>query len=157
MNIQTLHLANLNLMRQVKTGYLSTNGLDGYPQTRAMINIRHSEMFALLIPLFNQYDDCLTCYFHANTSSHKITQLTSNIKGNVCYSDFKSAHNLLLIGDLSIVTDQHLRTLFWQDRWTSFYPEGASDQSYTLIKLSPVKAKGSLGVQLFSYALPLPP
>jgi len=154
MQYSHIHIANIRLINSAKVGYLSTNGINGYPQSRAMINLRNGVMFKHIVPFFKQHDNDMTSYFHANNRSNKIEQLTRDTKSSVYYSDFETAHGLLITGHLTAVTDKAIKHTFWQDKWIDFYPDGVDGSQYALLKLTPNRACGWFEHKDFEYILP---
>ena len=51
--------------------YLTTTGLDGYPETRAMLNLRNEKSFQKLKSCWNNCNE-FEVFFTTNTSSSKI-------------------------------------------------------------------------------------
>ena len=69
-------------------------------------------------------------------------QILSNAKVSVYFCDPGKFHGLMLVGKIDIVTDQGLKKQIWQDGWERYYPDGADDPDYTILRLLPAYAKG---------------
>jgi general stress protein 26 len=113
---------------------LATVNPDGYPETRAMLNLRNPEMFPKMQKLFT---DDFTFYFTTNTSSEKFKQISANKKASVYFVKESSFGGLLFTGTIEIVDDKKTKRSFWQDGWTMYYKGGAEDPDYTLLKFCP--------------------
>ena len=59
----------LDLMETGWPAYLTTVDEKGYPQTRAMFNLRNKDRFPKLIPLFDKRHEEFMILFTTNTSS----------------------------------------------------------------------------------------
>jgi phosphatidylethanolamine-binding protein (PEBP) family uncharacterized protein len=58
-------------MRIAEAAYVTTIDPDGFPQTRAMFNLRRKEQFPGLASLFKDHQYDFLVYFTTNTSSLK--------------------------------------------------------------------------------------
>lgn len=74
---------------------LGTNGDDGYPNIRAMLNMEHEGLQRI--------------WFSTNTSSTKVTQLAQNSKACVYFVDFNQRMGLMLVGDIELLQDMESR------------------------------------------------
>ena len=143
---------SLELMASTEAAYVTTIDEGGFPQTRVMFNLRYKEQFPSLIELFQGHDDLLV-YLTTNTSSAKISQIKANPAGCVFYCNCKEFHSLMLAGTIEMVDDPEMRKTLWQDGWEIYYPKGPSDPDYTVLRLSPIKAKGWYKDQAFEFSL----
>ena len=109
----------------------------GFPQTRAMLNLRNSKLYPGLVPLFKRHNDDYLAYFTTNTSSQKINQIKNNPKVSVYYAKPRDWRGLMLGGTIEIVKDQTIKRSLWQDAWTMYYPRGSADPDYTILALKP--------------------
>ena len=58
---------SLDLMATAEAAYVTTIDPDGFPQTRAMFNLRRKEQFPGLAALFKDHQDDFLVYFTTNT------------------------------------------------------------------------------------------
>ncbi|HWQ63602.1 MAG TPA: pyridoxamine 5'-phosphate oxidase family protein [Methanospirillum sp.] len=135
------HNHGLNLMSEAKTAVLTTIDEDGWPSTRAMLNLRNVETYPDLAPVFDSHRGDLLIYFTTNTSSGKISQIGNNGKASVYYCDPLTWRGLMLGGTISIVSDPALNEKIWQKDWTMYYPGGVHDTDYSILCLVPRVAK----------------
>jgi len=122
--------------------YLSTISGDGFPETRAMLNLRNKSIYPNLAEVFNEHKTGLLVYFTTNTSSHKVEQLKANPKVCVYYSKPEEWRGLMLQGNLEIVHDLNIKKTLWQKDWMMYYPKGIDDVDYAILRFCPLLAKG---------------
>lgn len=77
---------SIELMEIAEAAYVTTMAPDGYPQTRAMFNLRRKEQFPALASLFKDHQEDFLAYCTTNTSSSKIAHLKKNPKVSLYYS-----------------------------------------------------------------------
>jgi len=133
--------SGLQLLESADAAYLTTIDGDGFPQTRAMLNLRNSDQFPALSRLFSGLDERFVVYFTTNASSAKIEQIRRNPKVSVYYSIPAEWRGLMLGGVMEIVADSGLKKALWQKGWEMYYPGGDDDPDYAILRLSPMVAK----------------
>jgi general stress protein 26 len=114
---------------------------NGFPNTRAMFNLRRKEQFPDIADYLKKNEKDFTVYFSTNTSSRKIAELKQNPKVSVYYSFSRKFRGLMLRGEMETVLDAQIRENVWQAGWEMYYPDGAQDQDHTILRLFPVFAK----------------
>ena len=80
----------LKLMETADTAYLSTVDSDGFPQTRAMVNLRNKEQFPDLASTFQEHEDDLLIYVTTDTASDKFKQIKANPQVSVYFCNRKN-------------------------------------------------------------------
>ncbi|MFW9845088.1 MAG: pyridoxamine 5'-phosphate oxidase family protein, partial [Candidatus Thorarchaeota archaeon] len=103
-----------NLLETGWPAYLTTIDSEGYPQTRAMFNLRNKKWFPKLIPFFEKRDE-FTIIFSTNTSSTKINDIKTNSAISVYYCDPESWKGVMFGGDIEIVDDLTVKKDLWHD------------------------------------------
>lgn len=131
----------LELMEISEAAYLTTIDRDGFPQTRAMFNLRRTEQFPDLSGLFDKHRDDFLIYFTTNTSSSKVEQIRTNPRVSVYYCKPDAWRGLMLGGEIEIITDKKIKEKIWQNGWKIYYPTGVYDPDYTVLCLRPILAK----------------
>ena len=131
----------IKLMETADVIYLSTIDEDGFPQTRAMVNLRNEEQFPNLVNLFEKHKEDFLIYMTTDTASTKFKQITENPKASVYFCNPKDVQGLMLIGKVEIVTDKEIKKQLWQDDWKVYYPGGVDDPEYNILRLLPIYAK----------------
>ena len=127
----------LELIKKADSAYLTTIDSNGFPSTRAMLNLKNGKQFPKLIDFMAQFGEDLTLFFTTNTSSTKIKQIIANNKVSVYFCDSKSWHGLMCQGEIEIVTDKIIKHAIWLDEWKMYYPEGKDSEDYAILKLKP--------------------
>jgi general stress protein 26 len=145
MNVEELKQWGVELMEISEAVYLTTIGEDGYPYTRAMLNLRNKRQYPNQAHLFAPHRDDWMVYFSTNTSSSKIRQIKSNPRASVYYCDPARFHGLMLKGDIEIVDDSQVRHAIWNEGWERYYPGGPDDPDHTVLRLYPQSAQGWRG------------
>lgn len=134
-------LRSLDLMAHAEAVCLTTLDQEGWPHTRAMLNLRNKEIYHDLIPVFSSHNRDLTLYFTTNTSSGKIIQITGNNRASAYFCIPSAWQGLMLGGEISIITDPVIKGKIWQNGWTMYYPGGPLDPDYAILRISPRIAK----------------
>ncbi|MHC4585129.1 MAG: pyridoxamine 5'-phosphate oxidase family protein [Planctomycetota bacterium] len=146
MEEKELKEACLNLMETTDVMYLSTVGSDGFPHTRIMSNLRNKKEYSGLVEIFEQHKEDFLVYIVTSSSSIKMKQIRANPKVSVYLSFVSSVPSefqcLMLSGEIEEVADKQLKKQLWQDDWKMHWPGGADDPEFTVLKLSPVFARG---------------
>jgi general stress protein 26 len=143
----------LDLMETAEVVYLSTLDEAGFPDTRAMYNLRRKSQFPSLAHLFAGHEVDLLIYLGANTSSRKIRHIRANPRVAVYYCDSKLYHSLLLQGMAELVEDGAIKAALWQPGWERYYPGGPEDPDYAVVRLVPTHAKGWWDNKTFDVSL----
>lgn len=141
-----------NLLETGWPAYLTTIDVKGYPQTRAMFNLRNRERFPKLVPFFEKMDD-LTSVFTTNTSSTKINDIKTNTAVSVYYCEPESWKGVMFGGNIEIIDDLVVKKELWHDGWNKYYPKGYDDPDHTVLRLIPTNAKGWTGSMTFELEL----
>ncbi len=132
----------LNLMQSSPATYLTTLADDGFPHTRAMLNLRNAESYPGLVAYFDPHQDSFWVYFTTNTSSAKVAQIRKNPGVSAYYCQPEQFHGLMLAGRIEIVSDQAVKEALWQAGWERYYPQGMRDPDYAILLLKPTIATG---------------
>lgn len=127
----------LELIKKADAAYLTTIDSNGFPSTRAMLNLKNGKVFPKLVDFMNQYNEDLTLFFTTNTSSTKIKHIIDNNKVSVYYCDTNSWHGFMYQGEIEIVTDKAIKHAIWLDEWGMYYPDGKDSEDYAILKLRP--------------------
>ena len=142
MEDNTINQACISLMEKAPAVYLTTLDETGYPQTRAMLNLRNREQYPGQVHLFSEHQQDLMIYFSTNTSSQKLKQIKLNPRVSVYFCDPGNFHGVMLGGDIEILDDVGIRHAIWNDGWERYYPEGPDDPDHTVLRLYPRVVRG---------------
>jgi len=136
----------IELIKKADAAYLTTIDSDGFPSTRAMLNLKNGRQFPKLVGFMAKYDD-LTLFFTTNTSSTKIQQIMNNPKVSVYYCDAETYHGFMCQGKIEIVEDKSIKHAIWLDEWEMYYPDGKDSEDYTILRLEPTYIKRYFNLQ----------
>lgn len=152
MNNQEIKKACLDLMARTEAAFLTTIGNNGYPETRAMLNLHDKKQYPALILFFETQED-FTFYCTTNADSQKMKQIKANPKSSIYFCDAKIFHGLMLGGDIEIVSDMTIKRALWHDDWTMYYPSGVDGADYTVLRMRPSVVKGWFQMNRFELDL----
>lgn len=141
MEEKELKQESLKLMEAADVAYLSTIDNDGFPQTRAMVNLRNKEQLPDLISIFAGHEEDLLIYITTDTASDKFKQIKANPKTSVYFCNPQQIQGLLLTGEMELVTDMEIKKQLWQDDWKIHYPNGFDGPEYNILSLKPSLVK----------------
>jgi general stress protein 26 len=127
----------IELVESAQAAYFTTINTDGFPETRAMLNLRNKELYPGLTRLFDKIKPGLDMYFTTNTSSGKVKQALSNEKASVYYCAPEAWRGLLLTGRVEVVKDNGIKQAFWQKGWELYYKKGSLDPDFALLRFIP--------------------
>ncbi len=144
---------SMELMELAEAAYVTTVDPDGFPQTRAMFNLRRKEQFPGLVDLFKKHRDDFLVYFTTNTSSPKIAHINRNPKVAVYYCKPSEWRGLMLGGEMEILNDRAIKETIWQKGWEMYYPGGPHDPDHTVLRLLPLTAKYYHQLNFFTFDL----
>ena len=137
MNENEARQLSLEFMEIAEAAYVTTIDHNGFPQTRAMFNLRRKKQFPGLSELFKEHRDDFLIYFTTNTSSSKIDHIRKNPRVSVYYCKPSEWRGLMLSGEIEIVTDKEIKKAIWQEGWEMYYPGGPHDPDHTVLRLFP--------------------
>ncbi len=153
MNKQEALRLSVNLLETAEAAIVTTIDSDGFPQTRAMFNLRRTEQFPGLAALFEEHRDDYLVYLTTNTSSSKIVHIKQNPKAAVYYCKAEEFRGLMLSGEMEIVTDRVEKGRVWQKGWELYYPAGVHDPDHTVLRLRPLTVKYYHQLNFFTFDL----
>jgi general stress protein 26 len=119
MDKQEAMAEGLQLIERSKTCLLGTNGEDGFPNIKAVMNAKHEGMNKI--------------WFSTNTSSRRVQQLKKDNRACVYYVDDKDFKGLMLTGTIQILQDSKSRRMLWSEGDERYYPLGLEDPDYSVL------------------------
>ncbi len=132
----------LRIMREAKAVYLSTIGLDAHPQIRAMVNLRNEDRYPGVAGLYDGHDEDFMVYFATSTSSEKMHEIRANPAVSAYFCEPDGFQGFTLCGYAEVVEDPQIREAIFHHEWRVYYPGGATDAEYLVLRLVPVRVKG---------------
>lgn len=133
---------SLELMKCSEAVFFSTINNEGFPNIRAMNNLRNTEQFARLIPFFESHDEDFMILFSTNTSSEKVSHIQKNSKVSAYFKKPGVWQGVTFIGEVEVVKDPEIIKAIWHPDWVKFYPNGMFDEDHTVLRIFPTRAKG---------------
>lgn len=143
----------LHLLENCWPVYVTTVDDKGFPQTRAMFNLRNAERFPKLIPFFENHKDDFMLLFTTNTSSTKIENIKSNKAVSVYYCNPDTWWGVMFSGLIEVVEDLDIKKSIWHSEWIKYYLAGFDDPDHTVLQLFPNVARGWTGNSTFKLEL----
>ncbi|TKJ29478.1 MAG: general stress protein 26 [Chloroflexi bacterium B3_Chlor] len=112
----------LALVGRSEIAMLGTNGDDGYPNIKGMINVEHHGLKEV--------------WFSTNTSSRRVAQLLQDSKACVYYVDFDQWMGLMLVGSVEVLQDMESKERLWREGFEKYYPQGVTDPDYSVLRFT---------------------
>ncbi|MFC2106539.1 pyridoxamine 5'-phosphate oxidase family protein [Candidatus Bipolaricaulota bacterium] len=151
-----LRAACIDLMSSTDVAYLTTIGEGGYPNTRAMVNLRDRAHYPEKSHLYAGHDKDFLVYFSTNTSSRKRRQLEADARASVYFRSPGEYFGFALIGDVEIVDDMETKQAVWADDFARYYRTTGlpDDPDFTLLRLLPTEVRGWNRGEHFYFEVP---
>ena len=82
-------------------------------------------------------------YFSTNTSSLRVQQYLKNSKATVYFyqKGLIKYQGLMLIGNMSVITDPEVKKEFWAVGDQMYYRQGVTDPDYCILKFTAIKGR----------------
>lgn len=130
-----------------KAFYLEIATIDenGFPQIRAVFNLRCKEHFPHPSKIIGEYDsEPYNVYISTNTSSTKVKHILENNKVALYFNISKPGYikGVMLQGDAEILEDMEFKRKIWVEDWKIYYPKGYDDPDFTILKIKPNLLRG---------------
>lgn len=119
MNKQEAITQGMELIEKSNICMLGTNNEDGFPNIKALMNLKHEGMKKI--------------WFSTNTSSKRVQQLKVDNRACVYYVDEKNFKGLMLVGTVEILQDLESRKMLWSEGAEVYYPLGVEDPDYSVL------------------------
>jgi general stress protein 26 len=109
----------LALVNRSPIAMLGTNGDNGYPNIKAMLNMEHEGLKRV--------------WFSTNTSSRRVAQVLRDARACVYFVDFQDWMGLMLVGDVQVLQDAASKQRLWREGYERYYPLGVTDPDYSVL------------------------
>ena len=119
MDKQEAMAEGLQLIERSNICLLGTNGEDGFPNIKAMMNAKHEGINKI--------------WLSTNTSSRRVHQLKQDNRACIYYVDDEDFKGLMITGTIDIVQDLKSRQMLWADGNERYYPLGVEDPDYSVL------------------------
>lgn len=153
MNVREIKRQCLEVMATAPAVFITVVGEDGFPRTRAMLNLRNRKQYPNHVHLYAQHDEDFMVFVSTNTASKKREEIEVNPRVGLYYSLPESFLGFSLIGHAEVVNDLEIKRAVWVDGWEQYYRETGTpeDPDYTLLRILPVEARGWLAGTKFQF------
>ncbi|OGO43155.1 MAG: general stress protein 26 [Chloroflexi bacterium RBG_16_58_8] len=122
MNKKSAYAEGLQLVESSKICLLGTNAEGGFPNIKAMLNLKHEGLEKV--------------WFSTNTSSRRVQQIMKDSRACVYYVDETNFKGLMLVGTIKIMQDLESRKMLWAEGAEVYYPQGVEDSDYSVLCFS---------------------
>lgn len=116
------------LIDHQKTSFLGSVDEDGFPAVKAMLPPRGREGIH-------------TFWFSTNTSSRRVEQFRQNPKACLYFCDRRFFRGVQLQGTVEVLEDPALKERFWEEGDEQYYPGGATDADYCILRFTATKGR----------------
>jgi len=128
---------------------------DGYPCTRAMLNMRNRDQYPDHQHLYADHIEDLMTYVVTNTGSKKRKDIERDPRVCLYFCHPGEFFGVSLVGDLEIVDDMEVKRAVWADNLAQYFPTGKpEDEDYTLLRLFPREVSGWNCGHKFAFEIP---
>jgi len=131
----------LGIIESLETVYLSTIDQNGYPSTRAMLNLRNKKQYPHLVPMYAKESNEFTIYLTTNTSSAKIMEIENNSKATLYFCKPESFTGIMFQGNIQVVTSEEFKHNAWMKGWELYYPGGVESEDFAMLRFVPFSFK----------------
>ncbi len=128
--------AAFRLSRRARFVYVTTNGADGYPNTRMMFNLLKFRA-APVAKGPARIAAGFSTWLGTNTSSRKVAEVRRDPRVCLYYSDTKTFEGLTLTGRVEEVHDRPIRHALWTKSWDIYYKGGVEGGDFTVLRFVP--------------------
>jgi general stress protein 26 len=123
----------LALMDEAEIVTLATIGEKG-PRIRALVNLRRADKFPGPSKLARRDD--FTVFLSTSLASDKVREVRANPAVALYYCDAQNFHGVTLEGKAEILDDPELKKALWSPDWSFYWPGGASDPDYVILRIT---------------------
>lgn len=136
----------LTLMDAAEAVYLATIAAKG-PRIRALVNLRRADLYPS--PAKTARSDDGTVYLATSAASDKVAEMGANPAVAVYYCLPHRFHGVMIAGQAEILTDPALKDALWSEDWRVYWPDGACNPDYVVIRIRPEEIRGWQGTTPF--------
>jgi general stress protein 26 len=129
----------LMLMDESEAVYLATIGDKG-PRIRALVNLRRADRYPEPSKICRAAG--FTVYLATSRASDKIREISANPAVALYYCDPKTYHGVMLSGRAEVLDDAELKKALWSWDWRVYWPTGASDPDYVVVRIKADEVSG---------------
>jgi general stress protein 26 len=110
-----------NLIDHQSVSIISSIDNEGFPNTKAMLPPRKREGIKAF-------------WFTTNTSTMRVSQYRSSPNACLYFFDERFFRGVMLKGTMEVLEDTETKEMIWEEDDTLYYPKGATDLDYCVLK-----------------------
>lgn len=129
----------LSLMDEAEVVYLATIGEKG-PRIRALVNLRRSDLYPG--PSKIARTDDFIVYLATSLASDKVKDIRQHPQVSLYYCEPKTFHGATLNGKAEVLDDPELKKALWSWDWRVYWPRGADDPDFIILRIKPDEIRG---------------
>lgn len=141
MELKDYEISLLALIESMPTVYLSTIDAEGYPVTRAMLNLRNKTLYPHLSELYEEEKNPFVIYLTTNTTSVKMKEIADCNKVSLYFCNDEKYLGILLRGKIEIIIEKKIKQKIWVPGWETYYPKGINSKDFSVLRFIPNKIK----------------
>jgi general stress protein 26 len=142
----------LELMLSSKFVFVSSLDDRGFPETRAMFNLKRRRRSGKLPGIFLAEAESFANLLGTNTASRKTAQLLKDPRACLYFADTRKFKGLSVRGKLLPVEDLEVKKALWMPGWEIYYPKGSTDPDFTVFRFEPEIARYYHGLRVAEFA-----
>jgi general stress protein 26 len=129
-------------IKKQKVAFITSIDRNGFPNQKAMLKPR-------------KLDGMKNFYFSTNTSSMRVAQYRDNPKASIYFyhKGLVKYEGVMLIGTMEVLEDAILKQELWQIGDKMFYPKGATDPDYCVLKFTAQEGRYYCDLKTDSFSL----
>jgi general stress protein 26 len=129
-------------IKKQKVAFITSIDRNGFPNQKAMLKPR-------------KIDGMKNFYFSTNTSSMRVAQYRDNPKASIYFyhKGLVKYEGVMLIGTMEVLEDAILKQELWQIGDKMFYPKGATDPDYCVLKFTAQEGRYYCDLKTDSFSL----
>jgi general stress protein 26 len=116
---------SLALVNQCGVALVGSVDASGFPNIKAMLKMENEGL--------------RTFWFSTNTSSKRVARFRENPRACVYFMNADSFTGLMLVGNMEVLRDPESRQRLWREGFERYYPLGADDPDYTVLRFTAVR------------------
>lgn len=141
----------LKLLDASEAVYLATISEKG-PRIRALVNLRRADLFPG--PSKIARADDFTVYLATSLASDKVKDIRQHPEVSLYYCDPKTFHGVTLNGKAEVLDDPELKKALWSWDWRVYWPRGADDPDYIVVRVKADEIRGWWSGSAFTLEAP---
>lgn len=116
-----------DVMQRARYATFTTVDANGQPQSRVVDPVAP--------------DSGLVVWIGTNPATRKVGEVRAHPRVSLLYFDATGLEYAMLTGAATVVTDAREKARHWKPEWAPFYPKGAQDPGYVLIRVAPSRVE----------------